>query len=436
MSRIWMGCFALICFSLQAQSATQELRIQGSNTVGARLGPALAEGWLESQNYEIGEISENGEETRLRATNNSGDSLMVDFKAYGSSTGFRALQNREADLAMSSRPAKQKEVNALAAVGDLRAAENEYVIALDGIAVVVHPANPINALTKAQLKQIFSGQVKDWDEVGGEPGSIQLHARDDASGTFDVFRSLVLGKNDEIDAGAKRYQSNAELSDAVAADPNSIGFTGLAYVRSAKALAISDSGAPAIAPSRFTVATEDYALSRRLFFYLPGDAAGEAAHRLAEYAVSDAAQPIVDDTGFVSQRVRASAGPVGEQYPDRFLDMVEGAQRLSVNIRFKGRSIELDNKAKRDADRVRNWLQQNGKMDTGVMLFGFAEKDPVLPTMMLEISGRRTQQVAKYLRERGVKVVKARGFGGTAAVASNDTEQGRQKNRRVEIWVR
>jgi len=163
MQRILTGCLALMCVALQAQAADQELRLRGSNTLGARLGPALAEGWLASQRYETAKISGGGEETRLRATKQPGDTMTVDLKAYGSSTGFRALENREADLAMSSRPAKQKEVSALAAVGDLRATANEYVIALDGIAVVVHPDNPVKALTKAQLRGIFSGQVKDWE---------------------------------------------------------------------------------------------------------------------------------------------------------------------------------------------------------------------------------------------------------------------------------
>lgn len=336
MFRSLIACVAITGFGFSAQADSLELLVQGSNTIGASLGPALAEAWLPGAGYQVDQIDRKGEETRMQASGNAGGSLTVLFKSYGSSTGFRALQAQDASLAMSSRLVKDSEVRALASVGDLRALENEYVIAMDGIAVLVHSDNPINALSKHEIRDIFSGKLTDWAELGGKTGNIVLHARDDASGTYDVFKLLVLDKEHPLAGGTKRYEDNALLADAVAADPHAIGFAGLAYVRSAKVLAISDGSAPAITPSLFSVATEDYALSRRLYFYLPGTNAGKEARALAEFAVSEHAQPIIDNSGFVSHQVRASKASPGEQYPDRFLQLVDGAQHAVGEYSLRG----------------------------------------------------------------------------------------------------
>jgi len=183
--------------------------------------------------------------------------------------------------------------------------ESELIIALDGIAVIVHPDNPLVSLSKSQIRDIFLGTITDWQAVGGAPGAITLHARDDQSGTFDVFRALVLGKKGELASSALRYESNEVLSDTVSKDKNAIGFVGLPYIRDARAVAIADGGMPAISPSGFSVATEDYALSRRLYLYLPRETANPLAREFAEFAVSDAAQEVVKSQGFVSQEVFA-----------------------------------------------------------------------------------------------------------------------------------
>ena len=103
--------------------------------------------------------------------------------------------------------------------------------------------------------------------LGGNSGAISIHARDDKSGTYDTFKSLVLDPlNLKLLAAAHRYESSTELSDAVAADPGAIGFIGLPYVRRSKVLGISaGAGNPPIVPTQFTVGTEDYPLSRRLY---------------------------------------------------------------------------------------------------------------------------------------------------------------------------
>jgi phosphate transport system substrate-binding protein len=118
--------------------------------------------------------------------------VVIEVAAHGSSTGFTALKTASADLAASSRPIKDSELLDLEALGDLKSAEAEQVIAIDGLAIILHPRNPLKQLDTEQLARIFSGEVKTWEDLGGHGGSIHLYARDDQSGTYDTFKELVL----------------------------------------------------------------------------------------------------------------------------------------------------------------------------------------------------------------------------------------------------
>jgi phosphate transport system substrate-binding protein len=184
--------------------------------------------------------------------------------------------------------------------------------------------------------------------------------------------------------------------------------------------------------------SSDYALSRRLYLYVTDrQPAGSPARDLVEFIHSDAAQRIISNTGFVSQEVFAEDFPLDDRYPDEMRELAQGAKRLSINMRFAEQTVYLDNKAKRDADRVYRFLDQAGKLKSGLMLFGFAEIKPQgMQSKSFNRSVRRADQVGKYLRGKGVWVVTSRGYGGAAAVASNDSPQGQEKNRRVELWVK
>src|SRR5690606_20006985 len=180
-------------------------------------------------------------------------------------------------------------------------------------------------LSVDDVAAIFSGRVRDWAELGGRSGAIRLHARDDKSGTWDSFKSMVLGSV-PLDAAAARYESTAELSDKVASDPAAIGFVGLSSGRNAKLLAIYDGSSRAMLPNKLTVATEDYALSRRLFLYT-WEQVKPAVGEFMQFALSDAGQEVVADTGFVSQEVNAVLPEFYAELPQEFRQLTNNAQR-------------------------------------------------------------------------------------------------------------
>lgn len=427
----------LLCLlPLLAQAEPATLRIQGSNTIGAALGPALVRGLLQSQGAQ--DIrSERGKlpnETDIRARDAQGQPLLINIAAHGSSTGFSALDSGEADLAAASRPISDQEAQQLQRLGDLRSAASEQVIGLDGVAVMVHPDNRLQQLSTAQLAQVFSGQIQRWEQLGVAGGPIHLYARDDRSGTFETFRALVLQPQAlELSPRAERFESGDALAERVKADPAAIGFSSLTTVHGAKLLAIAEGDAPALLPTRAAVASEDYPLSRRLFFYLPTHPSAQAK-ALAEFTQSAAGQAIVAAQGFVSQQVKAVSVAVQAQMPAQYRALAAEAQRLSVNFRFQEGSASLDNKALRDVQRVSDYLRQVGKLHDKTVLVGFGDPKET-PGRAALLSRLRAMAVRRELARNGVEIRDVTGMGDELPVADNDLEQGRLRNRRVEVWV-
>lgn len=227
--------------SLPVQAAPLQLQINGSNTIGARLAPQLVEGMLRETGASDIQVQLNQEtrEHRITAISSGGDAIEVLLHAHGSGTAFSGLVEGTAQIGAASRPIRPNEAEALAQAGDMLSAEAEQVIGLDGLAVIVHPDNPVTALDLEQVAQVFAGKITDWRELGGRAGPIKLYARDSQSGTWETFRDLVLAPRQlELDADARRFASTSALSRSVSSDVQGIGFVGLADIAPARAIAL------------------------------------------------------------------------------------------------------------------------------------------------------------------------------------------------------
>lgn len=444
-SRPWSQTAALLalafcCYVMpwpaSAGEANLLLRIQGSNTIGAHLAPALAAGLLRQQGVAHPEQQISApNEVSVSGRDAQGRLLQITVAAHGSGTGFVALAEGSAELAASSRPIKDSEQASLASLGDLRSASAEQVIALDGLAIIVHPDNPVQQLDIAQVAALFAGEIDNWQALGGPAGAVRLYARDDNSGTFDTFKELVLSSQGKQLAGAaQRFESSDELSERVSQDPQAIGFIGLPYIRQAKALHIADQGSQAMPASRELISTEDYPLSRRLFFYLKPDESNPWARALVEFAQSAEGQAIVTANGFIGQQVQAMRVAVDASQPRVYQRLAAQAQRLSVNLRFREGSAELDNKALHDLQRLLDYLKANDKQHRQLVLVGFGDpkSDPARAALLSKL---RAMAVRRELARVGILPRDILGLGEQLPVASNQQDDGRLKNRRVEVWV-
>jgi len=412
------------------------LSLHGSNTIGAQLAGTLAEAFLKREGAQAvtTKPGARADEYSLVATL-PGDTLpkAIEIQAHGSATAFTDMAAGKCEIGMASRPIKPEEAATLTKLGDMTSAECEHVVGLDGLAIIVNKSNPVSALTKDQVAKIFSGEIANWKDAGGGAGPIEVLARDDKSGTYDTFKALVLGKQ-PLAAAAVRIEDSSELSDRVANNPSAIGFIGLPYIRSAKALAVSEPGVAALVPNRLTVATEDYLLSRRLFFYVAASP-NPIVRRFVEFALGSDGQNIVARIGFVELNVKAGSAAAAANSTPEYMKLIAGAQRLSLNFRFRPGSTELDNRALADLDRVSGFLSDPAHQHGGIILCGFADGIGAGETNQALASSRATGVAAEFKR-RGIVPVAVSSFGAANPVASNKTEDGRQKNRRVEVWMR
>jgi len=214
----------------------------------------------------------------------------ITVRGGGSGTGIAALIDGATDIADASRPMKDKEMKTARERGVNPVAN---IVARDGIAVIVHPSNPINNISLEDLKAIYTGGISKWSKIGSGSGSIVIVSRDAASGTFETFNNLALNKAKLTDA-ALMLASNLEIARTIAQTPGAIGYVGLGYL-SDEVKAIKVNG---ITASEATVRNETYPLARPLFMYTNGTPSG-LAKSFIDFIMSGQGQDIVKEAGFV-----------------------------------------------------------------------------------------------------------------------------------------
>lgn len=440
-----LAALLLIAFGLNMQAVAETavpvpdagpkpwLCLTGSNTIGEKLAPRLVEAFARARGLALIERRDTATDEATLRFGGQGKELEAVLRFHGTGTGFAELRDRRCDLWMASRPAKAEELEA-PGFRNLRSAEQEAVVALDGLAIIVHPDNPVSELTRDEVRDVFAGKLTDWSQLGGRAGPIRLHARDDASGTFDTFKTLVLGEV-PLASNAMRHESTTELSRLVSVDSFAVGFVGLAGAGKNRALRIRDGNAPAMAPSAFNVATEDYALARRLYFYTRAERSPEVSEFIA-FAQGETAQQSVAEIGFVPMSLTTRSISPRADAPTEYMALVDSAQRLSLSFRFGSGQAFLDSRAARDLDRLADFLRDPTRADMEVILIGFAEPAEFMPIVSIGHSMDRADIVAQQLVERGVVVRYVRGFGPALPITAGSGEPARAKNRRVEVWLR
>ena len=448
------------CPAAAASGVTSEkLAIHGSSTIGDKLMPELIRAYLATSGAQAEDkTGEKRNELRIRVRNaQKAEIANIDLQHYGSQTAFTALAKGEAHIGMASRPVTDAENRTLAPLlGGERIVQHEHVIGLDGLIFVVAPGSPVTSLTIDQIARIYAGQITDWQQLGQTPGPINAYAADAGSGSFDLFREQVLKPRNLVPgAYVRRLDANTEIARAVAADPRGIGMTSLAAASAAQPIAIAGTCGIVTEASAFTIKTEDYPLSRRLYLYTAGPLKGAFAQGLLKFALSGPAQTVVTGTHFVDQgieshaftaeaprfKARATASPADQVIDRQLLADVTNARRLSIAYRFATGSSEFQSKARQDVLRLAELLQTPDFQKKLVTVIGFTDETGT-PAANTRLALRRAEQVrAAVLAAAGPgkinpRLLVAHGFGPLAPVACNDTLPGQQLNRRVEVWAR
>ncbi len=219
--------------------------------------------------------------------------ITVDVQGGGSGQGIKAIAEKIADFGALSRNVKDEEKAAVA---------EEFVIAKDGVAVVLNPESTVEDLTIEQIKQIYTGEITNWKEVGGEDAAIVVVSREEGSGTRGAFTEItkVMSKNEageEIDNTTKNalvQGSTGAVMQTVATTPHTIGYVSLGSLSdTVKAVKVEG-----VAPGAETVLSGEYKISRP-FLYVRGGELSEAAQMFIDFVMSKEGQAIVEENGFI-----------------------------------------------------------------------------------------------------------------------------------------
>ncbi|MDD5420364.1 MAG: phosphate ABC transporter substrate-binding protein [Methanomicrobiaceae archaeon] len=214
----------------------------------------------------------------------------IQVSGGGSSVGIRAVGERTADIGMASRGLRDAEK---ARYPDLV----DHPIAVDAIAIIVHPDNPVGSLTLDQLRAIYNGSITSWRDAGGTDQQIVVVGRDSASGTRETFSEVVMEKESFAPAQLEK-NSNGAVKQTVARTPGAIGYVGLGYLDdTVKAVPIDPGGAP-VAPTIENVRNARYPISRSLHMFTRGEPEGLAEEYIG-FLLGDEGQRIVEEEGFV-----------------------------------------------------------------------------------------------------------------------------------------
>lgn len=442
-----------------------EIVIAGSSSIGSRLIPALIEGYAASieakvnpnPNPSASSLSED-----IVADGGQGNTVAkVTINLTDSANAFRALTQPDVQIGLSTRrvlPAEARRVTQ-ARGGNLIDASQERVVAVDPVIIMVHPSNPVQALSIEQLDGIYSGRITNWSELGGRDTPIIVYGRDKNSGTGGAFQQSIFATSGNRQADSVIVlDSDEQIAQSVMTQPAAIGISGVAFAGGTKALDIIDQCGISVSPNSFNTKAEEYPIQRRLYLYNRADNLTEPVSGLLDFATSDAAEALISNAGFYNLAVEQDQRPYQggrafgvidattnpEELPlmrELVVDLLS-YDRLTTTIRFGSGSSTLDAKGFADLERLFDYINT---LDYPVELLfvGFSDADGSFDANS-SLSLNRANQVAdsaaqfaagKITNPYGVSM-SAKGYGELAPVACNATLEGKRTNRRVEIWIR
>ncbi len=417
----------------QAVPTTVLLRLAGSDTGAPKLIRRLASSYLAL----IGDTSISavpGATPRLIEVSGlqTGQREVISVLETSSTGGFNALLRGTADMVVSNRKVTEAEAERLQTVGDLTIPAHEHIIAVQGIAVIVNPTNRVASLTVAQVRSILSGKTTNWAEVGGLAAPIKLQVMAVPEDGGDTPQDAILTA-ETLSAAAIRSPNEQAVATRVISDRDSLGVVTMAAAGNAKVMPIADGGAPPTIPSEVTLGSETYPFSQRIYLY--GVNAGNGfIRRFSDYVASPNGQAAVEAAGYISLAVKTEAAAVPDVASDRYKQLVQGATRMSVDFRFQPGSVDLDSRGARDMDRVIAFLKSQRVSPSKIVLAAFADNSGQASTNQA-VSQRRAESVASALTRGGFTPGKIASFGSELPVADNATPEGRERNRRVEVYL-
>ena len=384
----------------------------------------------------------------------------IQGRPSGAASGFADLAAGRTDIALSRRAPNDAERAAAtkAGVGDFSDADHARIVAIDALVFIVSPRNPVSEMSVEDLARVFSGEVTNWADLGGDNATITVFQRNAESDLAALFASALFPPDSERRPKRWRaFSSDRALSDAVMADPFAIGFTGFAGVRNARPVVLKGTCGMRLVPSRFGLMAEDYPLTHHLSVYLPKRRLPVFARNFLAWLGGDQAQIALVRRGFVGQQieaiplsaqpervanaVRAAGDEVSLDALKGFVRVLSGTSRLSLSFRFQDNSRDMDARSVRNVALLARKIEE-GVFDGRELIFAGFSDSLGGASGNRRISRQRAEEVITAIRNAAPRADLSRlkmrtlGMGEVAPLACNDDDLGRRINRRVEVWLR
>lgn len=452
-------CDGLACPNLTDFVA--EVSVSGSASIGEILMPALLEAFALRNRFKVQRIS--GSETMfdyLLTEAASGRELAVfTFHVSNTDQGFLDLLADDADIVMAMREIRKPEAQQGydAGLGDLQEQNRSRVLALDAMVPVVSAGNSVRAISPLDLARVFAGEIVNWKDLGGPDATISLHLLSEKSGIAQAVEDRLMAPAKlHLSAAVQRYASAAHLNHAVLRDPFAIGIATHSKTSNTRVLTLTGTCGFSLQATRRSIKTEDYPLTAPMFLYLPARRLPKVAREFLTYTRSPSAQIVIRRAGFVDQapeevpinaqgdRFANAISISGAEVPlaelKRMVSALSPMKRLTTTFRFEAGSARLDAQSRSNVQQLARSLEA-GTYDTRRLVFagfsdgeGLAESNRAIGRKRAETVRDAVLKAAETANPDRLTVEVA-SFGEALPLACDNSEWGRQANRRVEVWV-
>lgn len=441
-----------------------EIAISGAREMGAVLMPALIEGFARREGYALArEALPGGEGQRFTLLEGRGGAKAAVFTLHNGTTadGFSDLVANEADLVMAVRPVSEGEraLTRESGLGDLADARLVRVIARDSLVPVVAPGNPVKSISMRDLARIFSAEIRNWTEIGGEKAEITPYLAGPGTGAAEVLAGQIsAGLGGALTPATRRPGDSRDVARAVAADPFGIGLVLRSDAGRNRILTLTGACGYPLGGGPESVKAGDYPLAVPLFIYRPARRLPRIGREFLSYLDSVAAQMIVRRAGLVDalpsiigldqqgQRlvnaIIAAGSEIGLDDLKRLARLMDGQRRLTLTFRFKGGATSMDAESKAGLRQLAQAIA-DGRYDGHRLTFvGFSDGQGAAAAN-LRLSRKRAEAVAEAVRallETPLSATRTEigvdAFGEALPMACDDADWGRRVNRRVEVWLK
>lgn len=438
-----------------------EVTLSGSANMAEVLLPALIEGFALRNGFKTRrEALVDGNFDYLLLRGDGRPAARFAFLPGTTDAGFADLIAQEADITMALREIRAAEQSAAqaAGMGDLTTALRSRVVALDALVPVVAPENPLRRISLTDLARVYSGQISNWQELGGPDAPISVHLPVPGSGLTQGFEDRVLAAAGlQLMQDLRYHDRNESLVRRVSTDPFAIGIASFSDTGTARALTLSGDCGFSLQANRRAIKTEDYPLTAPLFLYLPPRRLPKVARDFLAYVRGPGAQIVIRRAGFVDQAPETisinaqgdrlanaitAAGPeVDLEELQHLLEVLDGSRRLSISFRFEAGSARPDAQSRSNIEQLARALE-SGLYDGKVLRFvGFSDGEgPAAANQKIALKRAEGVRDAVLASAETVSLervaLEVDGFGEALPMACDDSDWGRQVNRRVEVWVR